>query len=376
MRRATLAPLCLVVIGCCMLGCGGKEAGKPARVTAREPTLAPDGSATVSVRSVGDEEYVVRDGEKVAGPFDRVTRLLVSPGGRSGVVARQGDRWTVSVGGKTVGSEFESADDLVFSADGSSFVFRAVVDGEPTVIKDGTPVDKGYDEVSSLSLSPDGDSLAYVGWKGGEVFVVVDGKPASERYSRGDMARIGTPSLGPAPGGGPRPLAFTVRLQTDSFVVKNGNRIGPTYRRAGDPIWSPDGRSVVFPARLAGKWYVIEDETKVAGPFDQIAHLGFETGTGKLVVAARVEDKWRILRGGETVVSDFEATEVRDPIFGPGGAGALKARFGETWSVVKGGERLAGSYEEVSRLAPMAGGGAFAFAARMGKNVERKVVDW
>jgi hypothetical protein len=145
-----------------------------------------------------------------------------------------------------------------------------------------------FEALSQLAFGPEGRSLAYLGERAGQTFMVLDGKeealPPGQYFGppviRPDGKTVGIFALagdevrlhqsfvagGPgavAPGGGEGLAyssagahAYTTSRGERHYLVVDGQE-GPHFDMVVSPVFSPDGRFVVYRARQDGKRFVV-----------------------------------------------------------------------------------------------------------------------
>lgn len=109
----------------------------------------------------------------------------------------------VDVGGKTEGP-YSEVSDLIFSADGRAFAYKAKIDGKEYVISGGEKAGP-YDDVDDMAFSPDG-----------------------------------------------RVLAYSAEINDSEYAVVGDKKVGP-YKSVDDLEFSYDSRALAYKAKIDGK---------------------------------------------------------------------------------------------------------------------------
>jgi hypothetical protein len=133
--------------------------------------------------------------------------------------------------------------------------WRVVVDGKPG---------RAYDTVSELGFTAAGE-VHYGALKSFEEAVVVVGDRESPIYDRIEPAPLYEPLGGhwsdPAPviSADGKHSAYGAMRNGKGWVVLDGQK-GPTFLEVGEPVFSPDGRSVAYLARVRkDEWAVVRN---------------------------------------------------------------------------------------------------------------------
>jgi hypothetical protein len=189
---------------------------------------------------------------------------------------------------------------FLLNADKSRVAAISMRDGRPAVLTFAFERPEQFkrgsmqDDVYRLTFGPDGSAFAYVSWRSGSSFIVLNDKEAS--LPPGGM--VAPPAIRPdgqavgalvaADGavrlrqffvqggqseatydegeglvydGDGRSLAFAARKGASWLLVVNG-REGPPFDRVVTPVFSPDGKRVVYRARKDGKRFVVVADTR------------------------------------------------------------------------------------------------------------------
>jgi hypothetical protein len=268
----------------------GKAIGEPASVVLH-PTYSPSGKSFAYAEPRGQKGRdwcIVRDGKPVGGRYDYVGAPTFSPDGSSiAFAAKKGDKTYVARDGELTGPGHDDVRKLGFAPDGGALVY-VVVDfetGEQRLMRAGKPVSPEYERIWGWAAGPDGRSLAWVARRDGQEILLKDGTEVGEPFTanevvgpvfatdgaavglavghgtwslRKDDARLGDPfeadyvrQLLFSPDG--ESLACSAVKRGAAFVVKNGLRVGGTYRAVSELKNSADGAHLEFHALVGGR---------------------------------------------------------------------------------------------------------------------------
>ncbi len=269
----------------------------------RQASLSPDGTlaafvdASAAVPQIWVKNLAGGDPIQITKGDVAASNPAWSPGNDQIVFARrQQGLWTVSPLGGPARQLLEFGERPRFSAKGERLVFErsrreiwtARSDGSDAQRVKGVP-EPWYTVAMSPALSPDGQSIVYF---------------AAELGPNGDLWIV------PASGGEPR-------------------RITSDLTEASDPIWMPDGRSIVFSSLRGGSrtlWRARVDggepEPLTIGAGDDIEPA--LSSDGRTILYTNVRNEWRLLVTGlaswepRTIVE--RRTELLWPRFSPDGA--------------------------------------------------------
>lgn len=278
----------------------GKEGS--AFSTVKAPVFSPDGSHVAYQAMAGELWHLVVDATVNAGTRTRYATHAFD-GTSSRIVfiddvddQRKGRLIVSDLGFQRPTVVDARVSSMTLNADGSRVAAVGAVGAQERVLAVSldTPdrVDAGapYDGVDALAFGPDGRSLAYLGTRAGESFVVMNGR--EEPLPAGSML-IGSPVIRPdgrgvgalvASGGGValrhffsheggpeaayaaaeglvfggdgRTHAYAALRGRDWFVVVDGKE-GPPFERVVTPVYSPDGKRLVYRARQDARRFVV-----------------------------------------------------------------------------------------------------------------------
>jgi WD40 repeat protein len=213
------------------------------------------------------------------------------------------------------GKSYDAIEQLEFSPDGRSLIYRAKRDGKWLVIRDGVE-GKAYDTIRAVKFSPDSRHLAYSARAGGKSFIFLDGIEGPEYSS------ISAPAFSPD-----GTLAYMARRQGRWIVIYKQSRSEEFNSIRGDVgiVFSPDGRRWAYSGQQGTHHLVVVDgasravyEAKLASgrltPIfsadgSRLAYISEDQGTQSLEINGkslarfdRVENLQLSPEGGQFVV--------------------------------------------------------------------------
>lgn len=294
--------------------------------TVNSVAFSPDSRRFVYAAKLGAKWLMVVDGQPSAEYDDETTSDFSPDSKHIAYLAKVGMKWSVVVDGKPRAPEYDGTDNqIVFSPDSKRLAYGAKLGAKSFVVVDGQPGAE-YDLTWCCTFSPDSKRVAYrvklgarwftvvdgqpgaeCDFTGGGVFspdskrvaygaklgtkwlAVVDGKPSAEYYSifgivfSPDSRRVAYQAQtfegealvpAPEPPSGVQVGRFTwidgkwwetVKTQKRAVVVDG--HAGPEYDQIADgtPAFSPDGKHVVYGAKLGTKWFAVVDGQTLAG---------------------------------------------------------------------------------------------------------------
>jgi hypothetical protein len=340
----------------------GKLVGRYSAVS--PPTWSDDGRRIAFVGTHAGSDELVVDGRVVAqaGRIDSHC-LSFSPDARRFAYFEERPKTAVVVDGERRPLELGArCGRPVFSPDGRHVVYVVYADDGHDmwehVAVDGE-LGPAYRLIAEPGFTPDGH-VCYTGLKPhvGEVLVV--GRQESPGYDRIETEDVGDPMGGSWPA---CPLAFSpdglhsaygVARDRKGWVVLDGQK-GPTFLEVGEPVFSPDGRSVAYLARVGKDEWAVALNGKAGPTFREVwGKPLFGPNGERLAYVARLIDK-----GGKrqlVAVIDGKPSSPRQSVFdlsfSPDSRHvAYVARDGEVESVVADGQS-GPQYDEVLRPRP------------------------
>jgi len=144
-----------------------------------------------------------------------------------------------------------------FSPDGKRFAYWARKGEKEYIVIDGKEI-KIDGEVFGLSFSPDGKQIIYVVIRGGKEHIVINGKE-----SRGYDEILGVTFSRDS-----KQIGYAVREGEKQFVVIN-DKEGKAYDEVKSPVFSPDGKQVAYRAREGKNEFVVIN-TKEGRKFEKV----------------------------------------------------------------------------------------------------------
>jgi Tol biopolymer transport system component len=214
---------------------------------------------------------------------DEVSSPVFAPRTKSiAYKSRDEDAWTMMVDGKAQGSYTELGMPL-WSPDGKGLAYKASRSGKWVVVRDGKPGEEFLRVSGDPVWSPDGRGLAYAAFKAADAFIVVNGKPL-ETFLLVDQPVFSPDGLRvayPAKAGG----------QPKWMMVWGDRRGDAHYDTVESPVWSPDGKRIAYKAMWKFKWIVVIDDGKNE-LFDAIGAVAWSPDSAKVAYAAQKDGKW------------------------------------------------------------------------------------
>ncbi len=250
----------------------GEAVCKP-RALVLNPTYSPDGKSFAYAEPQGDngaEWSVMKDGKRVGDLYARVGPPAFSPDSQSIAFAATKDGKTFVVrDGELTGAGDDDIRQLAFTPDGRALVYVAVDfdTGKRRLMRAGQKVSADYERIWGWAASPDGQSLAWVVRRDGQDVLVKDGVEVGGPFTANEV-------VGPvfAPDG--RAVGFAVghgkwRMKKDDAQL--GDAFDADYVR--ELLFSPNGSSLACSATVRRSAFVLKDGKRVGGTYRAVSAL-------------------------------------------------------------------------------------------------------
>jgi len=219
----------------------------------RIPTVISAGTLAVVFAAGFLYPPLPRSAQTAPSPFHEEVLAEITPGADIKMVIvgnhhlawveKQGDKRTVHLDGKPLGSAYEDVKYLQFSRDESRLVFFGKRSGAWYFVDDGKENPKAYSSPTGVAFQPEGSSIAFC--------------ECSEKRCR---------------------------------LIVDSSETGPQFEDASYPRYSPDGKHIAFLAKRSKKWVAVMDGKELPGEVDEPAFSswGFSRGAGRFFMAGRV----------------------------------------------------------------------------------------
>lgn len=265
-----------------------------------DPVFTHDGTGLAYRAKEKDKHFVVFNGKP--GPLLEKTlvfaenRIVISPDNKRIAYAAQRDGKMVAVIDDAVGEPFDEVFDVRFSPDSRRVLYKAKLGGKEFIVendKRGEP----FDKVMSYSLvfSPDSATLAYWAEVEKKFCLVVNDKKVAEYEVKYPFAPVISPDS--------TRIAYSVNqpkpAENKGFVVVN-DKPGPEFDGVSGPVFSPDGKSMVYAAARGGKQFLVIND-KPGPECDTAQGVTFSPDSKKVGYQAIVgrELWWKVLEVGK-----------------------------------------------------------------------------
>jgi hypothetical protein len=240
----------------------------------------------------------------------------------------------------------------LFSPDSKKIAFAAGRAGRWYVVTNDAE-SKDYDDIQigTLVFSPDSRRMAFCARKGGEwrVFHDQGAFPALEGVADG------MPVFSPDS----KRIAYVCfNKQNRAVVMLDGRALGEYDGVTEKSLqFSPDSKTIVFSAKVKGKFYVVANE-KSYGPYDALAEGGpvYSRDGQRLAWAAQTGKSWCVYENGKELARPAgkkrepivaEAIQRGTPLFSPDGSRlAVGLKRGGSWTLWCQGDE-SDSFEEI-----------------------------
>jgi WD40 repeat protein len=290
---------------------------------------------------------------------DRPAQITPDGSGFTTVRRANGKESVVRNGSKASG-EYDRIHGTVVTSNGD-LAFAAKSGNSWSVIRGKKKVGESCDYVAGLTAGSSG-SVAYVAKMGGKWTVMRDGVAVGDSYEYVN---------GPVYSPDGKTLVFTAISEGKAFLVRDGIRQPGDYASAGTPVFGPDGKSVFFVTGAEGNRTVVKDGLPITGIYDQIDVWTVSPDGNS--VALLVKQNWEHFLGKGRVLIDakfphFEG--VTPPVFAPDGRTVAFAALLENgrWQIYRDGLPEGGEIEArtLSQLVFAPQGRSIACAAKRG----------
>jgi WD40 repeat protein len=302
----------------------GKVIADKGYVALHDLTFSPDSRRLAYAAVKGDKQTFVIDG--IVGPsFTVVSDPLWSPDSRhfAYIASDNSYKFIILDGGE--GKKYDGVNTPVFSNDSRHFAYGAIKSEKRLVVTDGKegPEFEMRSPIDSIKFAPSDDRIGYAANKGdrGKWVIVIDGKEGPEYDD------IATSSLAFNPAG--RGFAYAA-AQNGGWRVIDERGEGPLFDAiAGGPVYSPDGRHIVYGASLRNRWVLsVDGQAGAEFDYNEITALSFSPDGKHLMYKASKN-------GLQLVVVDGcigpEYNRVYKPAFTKGGVEYLAERESDGW---------------------------------------------
>ena len=242
-----------------------------------------------------DGRWYVVDGGKTGEGYEEIGvgrgHTFFSPDGRhTAFPARFGRKWAAVVDG-VKGEEYDRVESIVFSDDGKHLAYVAQDAEKRKVVLDGSAREVNG-RIRSVTFAPGTAKLGYIETIDDEPILVIDSVPMkdNEGLEYFEMSRGGEHTalvITAKPESGVDTMATRGESTGGRYVVLDG-KLSPEYDAIGQVHFSPDGKHLVYAARLGGWWKVFWDGQEI-GQYEDILNrgqIGFSP-SGQAVFAAR-----------------------------------------------------------------------------------------
>lgn len=192
----------------------------------------------------------------------------------------------------------------IISPDGNHVAAVVQKDGKSRVLLNGH-LSRAYDMILAVVFSPDSMKLAYIATEGDSAFVFVNQDQHPSFFAI-------DPRTGLVFSSDSKHLAYVAGTRNRKMQIVYNGTPGPVFDEIRHVTFSPDGTRLVYAARQAGKWHLIEKDQK--GPeYNMIHRVNFSPDSGSLVYIAQTKEGFVAVHNGKQ--SPVVDVIVGDPIF-------------------------------------------------------------
>lgn len=213
-----------------------KGASYPEGAAFERPVISPDGKQ-VAYAARDSRYWLVVVGKKTSRKYGLVGRPGFGPRGRRyAYPVFDNARWFLVDHKNKEGKQFDFVSTPVFAPKGKKIAARVKASGKWFVVLNGKTLGDGFDSIGEPLFSPDGKQVAYRANRGGELdFEPLPGMP------------------------GPPPGTETLVKGGKWLVVVGSTVVSEEHEKVGDPVFSPDAKSIAFPAFDGKAWRIVVD---------------------------------------------------------------------------------------------------------------------
>lgn len=282
-----------------------------------KPILSPDLKHFCYITSNDGKKVLTLDGTQQSKPYDEISQITFSPNSERLAYCAEIDNQKFVVCDNIEGEKYDDIANIIFSPNSQHLAYIATMnntmasgENETYVVLDQQK-SKPFNQVveSSLIFSPNSKRFAYKIIENGKVCVYVDNKKI------GCYDDTGKDSFSFSPDS--KKFAFIAWRGFDRFIVVNGVE-GKKYEQVGNPIFSPNSKSVAHVAVqseyelvvvLKNKWQMIVWNGKESKKYFRVRFPTFSPDSKKLAYFAspNEEDSYIVVNGieGSTIFNDW-----------------------------------------------------------------------
>ncbi len=269
-------------------------------------------------------------------------------GRRVAFVGNRGDGERVVVDGIEGEPYKETRWPVTVSRNGAAVAFTAVWQGRRYVVVNGQRGPPLNEFVFAPRLSADGSTVAYtIGYS--QVVVGEAAGPLFDDASDPVLSDDGTWHA----------------YRADDHIILNGRKLGP-FEDVSIPSLTPDGRVLVYGAKIAGRWHLVNGDQKT--PVTRPIHSVFVSADGSRCGYLTLTKSGLEVIVDEQVLGQHGARQ--PPLFSPD-AKTVAFRDGNHVLV---GARKSARFDEIGPLSFSADGKHVVFGARRGRELLRVVL--
>ncbi len=350
--------------------------------TSRDASLTDDSeivTATKVLATIGDDEKP-QSVPAFMGHASPLTffQVMFSKTGRGVVYAAEKDGKSYVVHNGKAGKLYATIGEMAISADGRRIAYGAIVDGKWRMVIDGSE-GNSFDTVKDPLFSPDGKHVAYKAMRGEKWFIVVDeiinsgtishysghefnaestmiayvesaDKQSEGRLVMSDldfkkqtiMEGVGMPMITNSDMSrlaAVRRSKSTQNIIDISFTEPDNLNEGTMYDIVSNPAFGPDGSSLAYIAKKAGKHLLVLNDKEEVLPKGKPKGLPVVSPDNKEVSVIMVSGNSSFLhRAFSSAPAERQYDQIEDPVYsGDGKKLAYVAMKGGRWFIVHNG---------------------------------------